>query len=119
MLMYSQVNKPETELSVAPDKVTIVKWHPLAQDILCTVAFDKSVKIWDLNKTENGPQIELEVRFFFCRKKWHIFSRYNALPIKRHTHHCFANLIASLSNTDIDFWYCVLARYFIMLYILL
>jgi len=55
-----QVNKPETELSVAPDKVTIVKWHPLAQDILCTVAFDKSVKIWDLNKTENGPQIELE-----------------------------------------------------------
>ena len=49
------------ELSVAPDKVQIVKWHPLAKDILCTVAFDKSVKIWDLNKTENGPQLELLV----------------------------------------------------------
>jgi len=55
-----QVNKPEMELSVASDKVQIVKWHPLANDILCTVAFDKSVKIWDLNKTEDGPQIELE-----------------------------------------------------------
>ena len=50
------------ELSVAPDKVQIVKWHPLAKDILCTVAFDKSVKIWDLNKTENGPQLELQVQ---------------------------------------------------------
>ena len=56
-----QVNKPEMELVAASDKVQIVKWHPLAQDILCSVAFDKSVKIWDLNKTENGPQIELEV----------------------------------------------------------
>jgi len=55
-----QVNKADMELSVAPDKVTIVKWHPLAQDILATVAFDKSVKIWDLNKTETGPQIVLE-----------------------------------------------------------
>jgi len=54
-----QVNQADVELSVAPDKVQIVKWHPLAKDILCTVAFDKSVKIWDLNKTENGPQLEL------------------------------------------------------------
>jgi len=55
-----QVNQADVELSVAPDKVQIVKWHPLAKDILCTVAFDKSVKIWDLNKTENGPQLELQ-----------------------------------------------------------
>ena len=57
-----QVNQADMELSVAPDKVQIVKWHPLAKDILCTVAFDKSVKIWDLNKTENGPQLELQVQ---------------------------------------------------------
>lgn len=55
-----QVNQADMELSVAPDKVQIVKWHPLAKDILCTVAFDKSVKIWDLNKTEDGPQLELQ-----------------------------------------------------------
>ena len=63
------------ELSVAPDKVQIVKWHPLAKDILCTVAFDKSVKIWDLNKTENGPQLELLVSTDQRQKKlkhnWH------------------------------------------------
>ena len=61
-LIPVQVNQADMELSVAPDKVQIVKWHPLAKDILCTVAFDKSVKIWDLNKTENGPQLELQVQ---------------------------------------------------------
>lgn len=55
-----QVNQADMELSVAADKVQIVKWHPLAKDVLCTVAFDKSVKIWNLNKTEDGPQLELQ-----------------------------------------------------------
>ena len=48
------------EFSGHADKVQIVKWHPLAQDVLLTVAFDRTIKVWDLNKTD-APKVELEV----------------------------------------------------------
>ena len=60
--LTGQVNEPAMQFSACTDKVQMVKWHPLAQDILCSVAFDKSVKIWDLSQDlSQGPQIELEV----------------------------------------------------------
>ena len=46
--------------SAHPEKIQIVKFHPLAKDILLTSAFDKSVKLWDLTSFEE-PKMELEV----------------------------------------------------------
>ena len=48
-------------LSAHGNKVQLVKWHPLAKDILISMAFDQSVKIWNLNDPAQ-PQMELEVR---------------------------------------------------------
>ena len=47
------------------DKVQIVKWHPLAADVLLTVAFDKTVRVWDLNETD-AAKVELEVNKNCC-----------------------------------------------------
>ena len=55
------VNEPHLTLSAHGNKVQLVKWHPLAQDILISMAFDQSVKIWNLNDPAQ-PQMELEVR---------------------------------------------------------
>jgi coronin-7 len=53
------VNEPHLTLSAHNNKVQLVKWHPLAQDILISMAFDQSVKIWNLNDPAQ-PQMELE-----------------------------------------------------------
>ncbi|XP_059078879.1 coronin-7-like isoform X1 [Tigriopus californicus] len=54
-----QVNKSDAVFPAHADKIQIVKFHPLAKDVIVTAAFDRTVKIWDLNNT-NEPQIELE-----------------------------------------------------------
>ena len=58
--LVQQVNEPDMMFAAHADKITIVKFHPLAKDVILTSAFDRTVKIWDLNRTEE-PQIELEV----------------------------------------------------------
>lgn len=73
--LTSQVNDPISMFPAHSDKVQIVKWHPLAQDILLSVAFDRSAKIWDLNNTDVA-KIELEVVLnenFSTGNKWPIF----------------------------------------------
>lgn len=59
--LASQVNEPQLDFAAHGEKIQIVKWHPLANDILLTAGFDRKMKIWDLNHVENGAQIELEV----------------------------------------------------------
>jgi coronin-7 len=54
-----QVNEPNLIFAAHGDKIQIVKWHPLAQDVFVTTAFDRTVKIWDLTNTE-APKMDLE-----------------------------------------------------------
>jgi len=56
--LLSPTNDPELDFSAHSDKIQMVKFHPLAKDVLLTVAFDKSVKIWNLNDISE-PAIEL------------------------------------------------------------
>ena len=56
----SQVSTPEAQFDAHSDKVQIVKFHPLAKGVLLTAAFDKTVKLWDLEDTSR-PMIALEV----------------------------------------------------------
>ena len=58
--LATSVNEPHLTFAAHGDKVQLVKWHPLAKDVLLTVAFDRSVKIWDLNDTSE-PKMQLEV----------------------------------------------------------
>ncbi len=59
--LLQQENEPAVTFPAHGDKIQIVKWHPLAQDLLVTCAFDRTVKLWDLNDA-NEPKIELEVK---------------------------------------------------------
>eukprot|EP00095_Tigriopus_kingsejongensis_P005020 maker-scaffold139_size317827-snap-gene-2.28 protein:Tk05020 transcript:maker-scaffold139_size317827-snap-gene-2.28-mRNA-1 annotation:"coronin-7 isoform x3" len=54
-----QVNTPTALFPAHADKIQIIKFHPLAKDVIVTAAFDRTVKIWDLNNTDE-PKIELE-----------------------------------------------------------
>lgn len=47
------INEPEFVVSAHLEKVQLVKFHPLAKDVLLTAAFDRSVKIWNLNDTSS------------------------------------------------------------------
>ena len=64
--LVQQVNEPDMMFAAHADKITILKFHPLAKDVILTAAFDRTVKIWDLTKTEE-PQIELDVRHFVTK----------------------------------------------------
>ena len=54
-----QTNEPEASFPAHAEKIQIVKFHPLAQNVLLTAAFDKSVKVWNLEATD-APVFELE-----------------------------------------------------------
>ncbi len=59
--LLTPVNEPLAIFGAHPDKCQIVKFHPLAKDVLLTAGFDKLVKIWDLNNT-NEAKIVLQVK---------------------------------------------------------
>lgn len=42
-------NEPTASLECHADKIYCIKFHPLAQSILATAAYDMTVKIWDLD----------------------------------------------------------------------
>lgn len=58
--LLTPVNEPLGIFGAHPDKCQIVKFHPLAKDVLLTAGFDKLVKIWDLNNTSEA-KIVLQV----------------------------------------------------------
>ena len=49
--MYIKVNKPTLTIPAHSDKVSLVRFNPVARDVIATAAFDWLVKIWNL-KTE-------------------------------------------------------------------
>ena len=58
--LVAQTNEPEFVFSAHSEKVQIVKFHPIAQDILLTSSFDRSIKVWNLLSHEE-PKLELQV----------------------------------------------------------
>jgi WD40 repeat protein len=32
------------------EQVTLVRWHPVASNLLLSVAFDNTARVWDVNK---------------------------------------------------------------------
>ncbi|QQP48808.1 Coronin, partial [Caligus rogercresseyi] len=54
------VNEPEFLFPAHNDKVQIVKFHPLASDIVVTASFNRSLRVWDLSD-HSTHQFELEV----------------------------------------------------------
>ncbi len=65
--LTAQVNEPQMEFSGHGDKIQIVKWHPLAKDVLMTAAFDRTVKIWNLSERPEAAEIELQVVLHICQ----------------------------------------------------
>lgn len=50
--LKEQTNEPEFTIPAHGEKIYIVKFHPLAQDVLATASYDLSIRIWDLDKKE-------------------------------------------------------------------
>jgi coronin-7 len=42
-------NSPEAELTAHLDKIYIIKFHPLAENVLLTASYDMTIKVWDLD----------------------------------------------------------------------
>jgi len=47
--LHMQVNQPQLRISAHSDKASLVRFNPIAADILATAAFDWLVKIWNLS----------------------------------------------------------------------
>ena len=65
--LLQQTNEPQISFAAHADKIQLIKFHPLAKDVLLTAAFDRSVRIWNLNDfatsdpdSTAAPRIELE-----------------------------------------------------------
>jgi len=50
--LQEQVNEPTSSFAAHGDKVSIAKFHPTAEGILATAAYDFTIKIWNLNDTK-------------------------------------------------------------------
>jgi len=56
--LTTQTNETELTFCAHNEKIQIVKFHPLAQNVLLSAAFDKTVKIWNLEDSSQ-PALEL------------------------------------------------------------
>jgi len=56
--LKEQVNEPEKKIVAHGDKVSIIKFNPIAQGIIATAAYDFSIKIWNLS-ADNEEKIIL------------------------------------------------------------
>jgi len=53
--LFSQVNEPSVRIPAHSEKVNIIKFNPVAKDIVATAGFDWQVKIWHLS--ENSKEM--------------------------------------------------------------
>ena len=58
--LVAQTNEPVSKFPAHAEKLQIIKFHPFAQDIIVTSAFDRSVRVWDLSDFEE-PKYDLQV----------------------------------------------------------
>ena len=48
--LYSQVNEPEVRIPAHAEKVNMIRFSPVAADIVATSGFDWLIKIWNLSE---------------------------------------------------------------------
>ena len=48
--LYSQVNEPEVRIPAHTEKVNMIRFCPVAADIVATSGFDWLIKIWNLSE---------------------------------------------------------------------
>ena len=59
--LYSQINEPSVRIPAHCEKVNMIKFNPVASDIIATSGFDWMIKVWNLS--ENSKEVTtLEVR---------------------------------------------------------
>lgn len=46
--LVESTNTPESEITAHSDKIYIIKFHPLAKNVLASASYDMTVRIWDL-----------------------------------------------------------------------
>lgn len=47
-------NEPKHIIEAHSDKIYLIKFHPLAADVLASASYDMTVKIWDLHPLAKG-----------------------------------------------------------------
>jgi len=52
--MTDHVTEPLVDLQGHMKKVTLLKWHPTAQNIIASVSADHTVKVWDVESGDSG-----------------------------------------------------------------
>lgn len=57
--LTESTNEPARTFSAHPDKIYMIKFHPIASDLLTTAAHDHTVKIWDLSVEVPRAEITL------------------------------------------------------------
>jgi coronin-7 len=54
-------NEPNYTIEAHTDKIYLIKFHPLASDILASASYDMTVKIWDLEPLISGESIKSQI----------------------------------------------------------
>ncbi|XP_014219371.1 coronin-7 isoform X2 [Copidosoma floridanum] len=54
-------NEPSYTIEAHTDKIYLIKFHPLASDVLASASYDMSVKIWDLEPLKSGESIKSQI----------------------------------------------------------
>ncbi|XP_063979618.1 coronin-7 isoform X3 [Diachasmimorpha longicaudata] len=52
--LMEPTNEPKFTVEAHTDKIYLIKYHPLAADVLASASYDTTVKIWDLSRMEEG-----------------------------------------------------------------
>ncbi|XP_011297692.1 coronin-7 isoform X2 [Fopius arisanus] len=52
--LVEPTNEPKFTVEAHTDKIYLIKFHPLAADVLASASYDTTVKIWDLSTVECG-----------------------------------------------------------------
>lgn len=47
-------NEPRCTIEAHADKIYLIKFHPLASNVLASASYDMTVKIWDLTPLDSG-----------------------------------------------------------------
>lgn len=54
-------NEPNYTIEAHADKIYLIKFHPLAADVLASASYDMTVKIWDLEPLKSGESIKSQI----------------------------------------------------------
>ena len=59
--LMQPTNKPEHLIEAHTDKIYLIKFHPLASDVLASASYDMTIKIWDLEPLSIGATIKSRI----------------------------------------------------------